>query len=70
MFPSKYFFCSSQVTFVIKIIKFYLSTYPWWYGEKDRKYEEWEESPVKWIPPILKTFDFKPFSLNFLVGSR
>ena len=43
---------------------------PWWYGEKDRKYEEWEESPVKWIPPILKTFDFKPFSLNFLVGPR
>jgi len=43
---------------------------PWWYGEKDRKYEEWEESPVKWIPPILKTFDFEPFSLNFLVGPR
>jgi len=43
---------------------------PWWYGEKDRKYEEWEESPVKWIPPILKSFAFQPFSLNFLVGPR
>jgi predicted AAA+ superfamily ATPase len=43
---------------------------PWWYGEKDRKYEEWEQSPIKWIPPILRTFDFKPFSLNFLVGPR
>jgi predicted AAA+ superfamily ATPase len=43
---------------------------PWWYGEKDRKYEEWEQSPVKWIPPIIRTFDFKPFSLNFLVGPR
>ena len=43
---------------------------PWWYGEKDRKYEEWEESPVRWIPPIIEEFDFKPFSLNFLVGPR
>jgi len=43
---------------------------PWWYGEKDRKFEEWEASPVKWIPPILKTFNFRPFSLNFLVGQR
>jgi len=43
---------------------------PWWYGEEDRKYDEWQRSPVKWIPPIVKTFDFKPFSLNFLVGPR
>ncbi len=43
---------------------------PWWYGEKDRKYEEWETSPIKWIPPILRLFSFQPFSLNFLVGPR
>ncbi|MBC7128957.1 MAG: ATP-binding protein [Thermoplasmatales archaeon] len=43
---------------------------PWWYGEIDKKYEEWRSSPVKWIPPIVKDFKFRPFSLNFLVGPR
>jgi predicted AAA+ superfamily ATPase len=43
---------------------------PWWYGEKDKKFEEWESSIIKWIPPILKEFNFKPFSLSFLVGPR
>jgi predicted AAA+ superfamily ATPase len=43
---------------------------PWWYGEIDRKFEEWKHKPFKWIPPILKEFNFKPFSLNFIVGPR
>lgn len=43
---------------------------PWWYNEIDTKYEEWKTSLIKWIPPILKKFNFKPFSLNFLVGPR
>jgi len=43
---------------------------PWWYGELDKKYEEWKSYPVKWIPPIISSFNFKPFSLNFLVGPR
>jgi predicted AAA+ superfamily ATPase len=43
---------------------------PWWYGEVDDKYEEWKKSPVKWEPPILRRFNFKPYSLNFLVGPR
>ncbi|MCD6403252.1 MAG: ATP-binding protein [Candidatus Aenigmarchaeota archaeon] len=43
---------------------------PWWYGEEDVKYEEWKSLPIKWIPPILSEFNFKAFSLNFLVGPR
>lgn len=43
---------------------------PWWYGEPDREFEEWKSKPLKWIPPIIKEFNFKPFSLNFIVGPR
>jgi predicted AAA+ superfamily ATPase len=43
---------------------------PWWYGEEDKKYEEWKTSEVKWIPPIINSFNFEPFSLNFIVGPR
>ncbi|OYT65973.1 ATPase [Candidatus Bathyarchaeota archaeon ex4484_205] len=43
---------------------------PWWYGEEDATYMEWLQKDFKWIPPILRDFNFKPFSLNFLVGPR
>jgi predicted AAA+ superfamily ATPase len=43
---------------------------PWWYGEVDKKFEEWKNKPLKWVPPILEEFNFKPFSLNFIVGPR
>lgn len=43
---------------------------PWWYREVDKIYEDWGKKEIKWIPPILEEFDFKPFSLNFLVGPR
>jgi predicted AAA+ superfamily ATPase len=43
---------------------------PWWYGEEDKKYEEWKTSEFKWIPPIINSLNFEPFSLNFIVGPR
>ncbi len=43
---------------------------PWWSGEADDEYLKWKNSEIRWIPPILEKFDFKPFSLNFLVGPR
>ncbi|RLE76490.1 MAG: hypothetical protein DRJ44_03965 [Thermoprotei archaeon] len=43
---------------------------PWWFGEVDPVFEEWRESPVRWIPRVLEEFSFKPFSLHFFVGPR
>ncbi|MGB9728039.1 MAG: hypothetical protein ACPLZF_06475 [Nitrososphaeria archaeon] len=43
---------------------------PWWYGETDRRYEEWKCKEIKWVPPIIEEFAFEPYSLNFLVGPR
>lgn len=43
---------------------------PWWKNEEDEAYKTWEKSKVKWIPNIIKTISFKPFSLHFLVGAR
>jgi len=43
---------------------------PWWKGEEDDIYEEWENSKIKWIPETIKRISIKPFSLHFLVGPR
>jgi len=43
---------------------------PWWFGEVDEEYENWRTSQIRWLPPILREFNFRPFSLNFLVGPR
>ncbi|MEM3786121.1 MAG: ATP-binding protein [Nitrososphaeria archaeon] len=43
---------------------------PWWYGETDKRYEEWKGKEMKWVPSIIEKFNFEPFSLNFLVGPR
>ncbi|MHA2249792.1 MAG: ATP-binding protein, partial [Candidatus Kariarchaeaceae archaeon] len=43
---------------------------PWWSKSADFIYEKWKDSEISWIPDILKSFSFAPFSLHFLVGPR
>ncbi len=43
---------------------------PWWVGEEDPVYGDWRVSPVRWVPSVLRLFETKPYSLNFIVGPR
>ncbi len=43
---------------------------PWWNGEKDPHLERWEDSPVKWIPPLLDRIETKGYALHFIIGPR
>jgi len=44
---------------------------PWWKHEQDQTIEDWEASPVKWIPQdVTSSVSTTPFSLNFLSGPR
>jgi len=43
---------------------------PWWKGEEDMDYEQWERAEVRWLPDIIRTITIKPFSLHFLSGPR
>jgi predicted AAA+ superfamily ATPase len=43
---------------------------PWWKREPDEVYEEWQRSPVKWVPEEIRYLSLRPFSLNFLSGPR
>ena len=43
---------------------------PWWTGERDEVYEEWQASEVRWVPEVVRRIEVQPFSLHFLVGAR
>ena len=43
---------------------------PWWNGEKDPHLERWEDSPVKWTPPLLDRIKTKGYALHFIIGPR
>ena len=43
---------------------------PWWIGESDYVYEEWQKNPVKWIPELIQEITLSPFALHFLSGPR
>ncbi|MEM5793351.1 MAG: ATP-binding protein [Candidatus Aenigmatarchaeota archaeon] len=43
---------------------------PWWSGNKDYTYEEWNNYRIKWIPEAINQINFEPFSLNFIFGPR
>jgi predicted AAA+ superfamily ATPase len=47
---------------------------PWWESEewqnKDKHIREFESMKIRWIPKWIKEISFRPFSLNFIVGSR
>jgi uncharacterized protein len=47
---------------------------PWWESEewqnKDKHIREFESMKIRWIPKWVKEISFRPFSLNFIVGSR
>jgi len=43
---------------------------PWWLGERDPVYEEWFNSPVRWVPPVLRKITLEPYALHFLTGPR
>ncbi len=43
---------------------------PWWHSEKDRCYEEWERSEIKWVPSMIDKIDLRPYSLHFIYGPR
>jgi predicted AAA+ superfamily ATPase len=47
---------------------------PWWEVEnwenKDKHIREFESMKIRWIPKWINEISLKPFSLNFVVGSR
>ncbi len=43
---------------------------PWWIGDPDPFYEEWKNSPIKWVPKIVDSLILKPYSLYFIIGPR
>jgi hypothetical protein len=43
---------------------------PWWRREPDQAYEDWQRSPVRWVPEEIRLLSLRPFSLNFLSGPR
>jgi predicted AAA+ superfamily ATPase len=44
---------------------------PWWRHEQDQALEEWEASPVRWVPKeVVGKISLRPSSLNFLSGPR
>jgi len=43
---------------------------PWWSGNSDHVYKEWEGSEVRWTPAIVERLRTRPFSLHFLFGPR
>jgi predicted AAA+ superfamily ATPase len=47
---------------------------PWWKGkeyfEKDHDYLKWLEKKIRWMPKIIKEISLRPFSLNFIFGTK
>lgn len=43
---------------------------PWWIGEEDENFQNWQQKQIKWIPDIIEKITLEPFSLHFLTGPR
>ncbi|WP_457558206.1 ATP-binding protein [Candidatus Harpocratesius sp.] len=43
---------------------------PWWIGEEDENFQNWQQKQIKWVPDIIKKITLEPFSLHFLTGPR
>ncbi|HUX99172.1 MAG TPA: ATP-binding protein [Candidatus Deferrimicrobium sp.] len=43
---------------------------PWWQGEPDESFQQWQSRKVKWVPNIINTVKLEPFALHFLTGPR
>ncbi len=56
------------------MIEYLYSQNPWWKNPElikiDPDYNEWMNSPIKWVPKFINKLSLKPFSLNFLIGPR